>query len=300
VARLTAVEHAIQQTKVKTMADFSFLELSYDPDVYPTEKISEQLIQLGFVHRSQHKIDYVGFWSHKECIFLLRKVSNNKTPYISGIGLLGTVQDIDNLNAEFDSTCDFFKLKNNFGLDTYIIQENQIDPNIVDSYKIVDATTPSIKAFNNFTGIKIKSLSDEIKNHFVSLGFTFNDVSNNYGKLTSPNKKFTLMCEKNSTADNLVQTLLIDTHDVFKATAYFVSNNLDIPKFNTEPQNNFGKLDFKINSYNCKAWGNENSYTIENFLKEPIEGIDIIFRQRKQYLHIQETTLDSYYINEQQ
>ena len=34
-------------------------------------------------------------------------------------------------------------------------------------------------------------------------------------------------------------------------------------------------------------------------LLQNVFGIDIIYRQRKQYLHIQELTLKSYYLNEQ-
>lgn len=242
----------------------------------------------------------VGFWNHKECIFLVRKIDNNKSPYISGIGMLGDINDIDVLGAEFDRTSDFFKVSTNFGLDTYIIQENQIDPDIENSYMIVDSTTPSLSAFNNFTGIKLSCFGALVKDHFVKLGFSFYDVSENYAKLISPNKKFTIMCLKDDCINNNVPTVLVDTHDVFKATAFFTSTDLSIPKFDLENQSSFGKLDYKINAYNCKAWGNEDSYTIENFLNNVFEGLDIIFRQRKQYLHIQETTLDSYYINENQ
>lgn len=282
------------------MANFSFLELSYDPSVMNTEAVSTGLEKIGFIHRSQHKMNAVGFWSHKECIFLVRKVDNGRTPYISGIGMLGTVEDITNLDAQFDRTSDFFKVSNNFGLDTYIIQENQIDPDIENSFFVVDTQTPSKTAFNNFTGIKLSCFNEDVKNHYVSLGFSFNDISDNYGKLVSPNKKFTIMCFKDSCHVSSVPTLLIDTHDVFKATAFFTSTNCDIPTFELMGQPSMGKLEYKINAYNCKAWGNEESYTIENFLSNVFNGIDIIFRQRKQYLHIQETTLDSYYIDENQ
>ena len=295
-----AVEHVIQQIKVKTMANFSFLELSYDPSVYSSEVMSAQLEKLGFIHRSQHKMNAVGFWNHKECIFLVRKIDNNKTPYISGIGLLGDISDIEKLDAEFDRTSDFFKASTNFGLNIYIIQENQIDPNIENSYMIVDSSTPSISAFNNFTGIKLSCFEPLVKDCFVKLGFSFHDVSENYAKLISPNKKFTIMCFKDQCYNSNVPTILVDTHDVFKATAYFTSTDFHIPRFDLVNQTSFGDLDYKINAYNCKAWGNKDSYTIENFLNNVFEGLDIIFRQRKQYLHIHETTLDSYYIDEKQ
>ena len=280
------------------MADFSFLELSYDPAVYSTESITDDLNKLGFIHRSQHKMDQVGFWNHRECIFLLRKTTSNRMPYISGLGMLGSIEDINTFDAKFDGSSDFFKIENSIGIDTYIIQENQIDPDIENSYTIINSTTPSVSAFKNFTGIKLNVFNNEILKHFSELGFSYTDVSDNYSKFVSPNKKFTIMCSKANHEDKGVPTLLVDTHDVFKATAFFVSKNLEIPTFDLTNQQSLGKLDFKINAYNCKAWGNEQSYTIENFLSNVFSSLDIIVRQRKQYLHIQETTLDSYYANE--
>ena len=80
--------------------------------------------------------------------------------------------------------------------------------------------------------------------------------------------------------DSVIQTLSVNTHT-------------SVLFFSTEG------LVYKIKAYNCRAWGNEKSYTIENFIEGIAPNIDIIFRQRNQYLHIQETTLDSYYATEQ-
>ena len=79
---------------------------------------------------------------------------------------------------------------------------------------------------------------------------------------------------------------------------YFLSVGLEPELFNHNVHENFGtKLNYKIRAYNCRAWGNEQSYTIENFIKVT-PNIDIIYRQRNQYLHIQESTIDSYYESE--
>ena len=57
----------------------------------------------------------------------------------------------------------------------------------------------------------------------------------------------------------------------------------------------FKELNHKIKGYNCKAWGNENSHTIENFVPGVTKDIDLIVRQRSKYIHILEETVDSYY-----
>ena len=56
----------------------------------------------------------------------------------------------------------------------------------------------------------------------------------------------------------------------------------------------FGKLAHKITGYNCRAFGNQSSYSIENYVPAKELNVDIIFRTRKQYLKIQENTLDFY------
>tara|TARA_Y100000114_G_C11542204_1_gene223135 strand:- start:135 stop:572 length:438 start_codon:yes stop_codon:yes gene_type:complete len=134
--------------------------------------------------------------------------------------------------------------------------------------------------------------------HYIKLGFKYKDISDNYGKLVCENNRFTIMLDKR-TEQNNIPTIICDTHDVFDATAYFLSVGIDPETFNHNIHMNFGqKLNYKIRAYNCRAWGNEQSYTIENFIKGLAPDIDIIFRQRNQYLHIHETTLDSYYARE--
>ena len=65
------------------MAEFSFLEFSYDPSVTATEDITDYLTKLGFIHRSQHKSEIVGFWNLKSCILLLRKTHDFNAGSIS-------------------------------------------------------------------------------------------------------------------------------------------------------------------------------------------------------------------------
>jgi len=282
------------------MAEFSFIEISYDPSITSPRVMKTQLENLGFIHRTQHVYGPVGFWNLNKCILLLRSADTKRTPNVTGIGFNGEFSHIDKLNCKLDKDTDFFYTDNSHGLRTYILQENQIhnvSPTLEASYKIIDNKTASATHLNYISGIKLNAHSTELIEHYIAMGFKYTDVSENYGKLICENNRFTIMLDKrNSTND--VPTLICDTHDVFNATAYFVGAGLKLKRFNKNIHQNFGELNYKIVAYNCRAWGNEKSYTIENFIEGISPGIDIIFRQRNQYLHIQETTLDSYYATE--
>ena len=43
------------------MAEFSFIEISYDPSVAKTDFVESNLKKLGFIHRTQHKSGSTGF-----------------------------------------------------------------------------------------------------------------------------------------------------------------------------------------------------------------------------------------------
>lgn len=282
------------------MAEFSFIEISYDPEVVTPKIMSNRLSKLGFIHRTQHCYGPVGFWNLNNCIVLLRSNDSKLPAHISGIGFNGTVEDIDNLNCKLDRDSDFFYIDNGNGIRTYILQEKQIhnvSPTLEASYKIVDNKTTSFKHLNYISGIKMNCHNDELISHYQKIGFKYTDVSKNYGKLTCENNRFTIMLDKRETTNN-VPTVVCDTHDIFDATAHFVGVGIKLKTFNNNVHQNFGALNYKIRAYNCRAWGNEKSYTIENFIEGIAPNVDIIFRQRSQYLHIQETTLDSYYATE--
>ena len=282
------------------MAEFSFIEISYDTSVVETEKIETELTRLGFIHRTQHNTGSTGFWNLQSCILLLRKDNSKRSPCITGIGFNANDNDIFNLKATLDTTTDFYFVDNGIGIKTYLLTEKQINhynSNLEENYDIIDSDSKTLKHLNYISGVKMNCHNENIIDHYLQIGFKYKDVSDNYGKLTCENNRFTIMLDKR-TAQNNVPTLICDTHDVFDSTAYFLSVGIDPEVFNHNVHQNFGtKLNYKIRAYNCRAWGNEQSYTIENFIRVTPE-IDIIFRQRNQYLHIHETTLDSYYAEE--
>ena len=89
------------------MAEFSFIEISYDTSVVDTEQIETELTRLGFIHRTQHNSGDTGFWNLQSCIILLRKDDSRRSPCITGIGFNANDTDIANLKALYDSTTDF-------------------------------------------------------------------------------------------------------------------------------------------------------------------------------------------------
>ena len=273
------------------MAEFRFIEITYDRFVSEKERVHKTLERLGFVHRSQHAMDFVGFWALRKCVIMLREENIDTLPAVTGLGFIGNVEDITNLNAELDPSSDFFKVENPNGLDTYIIQENQIGRSLEMCYNSVDAVTPTDKHLQHVSGIKIVHNSPEMIEHYETIGFTVEGDTDNYTTLLSPSKRFSILCAKHKTEK---VTIISDTEDVFQATAYFIANDFEIPEFELKEEADFGtKLNWKVKTYNCKAWGNENSYTIENMLE--FANADLIFRQRKNYLKIKEHTVDSYY-----
>ena len=283
------------------MAEYSFLEISYDPSIIPTGVVKSNLSKIGFIHRTQHKSGLTGFWNLHKCIILLREeVNSGKSAHISGIGFNSTSLTIESTGATYDSTTDFYVADNSNGIKTYLLSEEQthhFNSNLAESYVSVDSDSATLKHLDYISGIKLNGHEVDTIEHYIKLGFKYKDVSENYGKLICENNRFTIMLDKRK-GTNEISTIISDTHDVFDATAYFLSVGMEPELFNHNVHENFGtKLNYKIRAYNCRAWGNEQSYTIENFIKVTPD-IDIIFRQRNQYLHIQESTLDSYYESE--
>ena len=297
------MEDVKQQTQKikKKMAEYSFIEISYDPSVIKTDYVESNLKKLGFIHRTQHKTGDVGFWNLQNCILLVRQDESKRSACITGLGFNASLTDIENLHAILDPTTDFHYADTGIGLKTYLLTEDQIhhfNSNLDSHYDIIDAKTKTLKHLNYISGIKMNSHNPNMIEHYENLGFKYKNVSDNYGKLVCENNRFTIMLDKR-TSQNNISTIITDTHDVFDTTAYFLSVGIDPETFNHQVHMNFGqKLNYKIKAYNCRAWGNEQSYTIENFIKGLAPDIDIIFRQRNQYLHIHETTLDSYYATE--
>ena len=148
---------------------------------------------------------------------------------------------------------------------------------------------------NYVSGIVYNSTDARMRDFYQELGFRFTKTGDNYYTFMSANNRFSIMMDLQNN-DGKVPSIICDTDDVFKTTANYVANKVPLKKFKIEPAKlEFGEMNHKIVGYNCNGDGNENSYTIENLIPNAAPNLDIIFRQRKQYLNISETTLDTYY-----
>lgn len=278
------------------MSNFSFLEYSFDPSVNDRETIHTKLNKMGFVHRSQHNSAPVGFWSQNQSIILLREIADGLEPRISGIGFnmpLTTLELIaDSLSLENSNA---FSITLSNSLRILFVPEDWTEMFLNNEYTLIDKKRYSTTGLENFTGIIINDSDSEVIEYFETIGFKLAKESDRYQSLVSLNRRFTVVLDR-SKNDGKVASVIADTNDVFKTTACFTVTNVPLRKFKIDKsQLNFGRLNHKIIGYNCLAIGNEEKFTIENFVDNAFGVTDLIFRMRKQVLHITEQTLKVYY-----
>ena len=225
------------------MAEFSFIEISYDPSVAKTDYVESNLKKLGFIHRTQHKSGSTGFWNLQSCIVLLRQDNSKRSACVTGLGFNATLTDIEEASAIHDSSTDFYYADTGIGIKTYLLTEEQIhhfNSKLDVHYDVIDSETKSLKHLNYISGIKMNSHNSNVIDHYTQLGFKYKNVSDNYGKLVCENNRFTIMLDKR-TSQNNIPTIICDTHDVFDATAYFLSIGIDPETFNHQVHMNFGQ-----------------------------------------------------------
>jgi len=135
----------------------------------------------------------------------------------------------------------------------------------------------------------LEDLAYRVSKFYQDLGFRITRSGNTYHNCVSANNRFTIMLNSFGSTKR-IDSVICETDDVFNTTAYYVNKDVPLKKYNTKPTN-FKKLNYKITGYNCIASGNENSYSIENSINSISELFNVIFRMRKQHLHIEEHTL---------
>lgn len=281
------------------MIDFSFIEYSFDPTISNRETIHTNLNKMGFIHRSQHNSAPVGFWSQNQSIILLREIEDGLEPRISGIGFnipLTTLELIaDSLSLENSNA---FSITMSNSLRILFVPEDWTEMFLTNDYTLIDKNRYNTTGLENFTGIIINDSGSEVIEYFETIGFKLSKESDRYQSLVSLNRRFTVVLDRIK-SDGKVASVIADTNDVFKTTACFTITNVPLRKFDINKEElNFGKLNHKIIGYNCLAIGNEEKFTIENFVDSAFGITDLIFRMRKQVLHVTEQTLKVYY-NEQ-
>ena len=275
--------------------DYSFLEYSYNPEQLPTGIVEQQLKKLGFIKRTRNTQGNVAIYTQNLCILLL-KAANVQDSGISGIGFICDKDIINNTNAQLDpDDTGMYIVDNGAGLRTLLMPEQDFSDLRKSLQQIEKTTTIGDEAGLTYvSGIIYNNTNARMRDFYQEIGFRFTRTGDRYFTFMSANNRFTILMDTQN-SDGKIPTIICDTDDVFVTTANYVSSGVVLRKFDIPKQLDFGALNHKIKGYNCNASGNENSYTIENLIPTAAPNLDIIFRQRKQYLHITEKTLDTYY-----
>lgn len=279
-------------------ADFSFIEYSYNPDTSSTSSVQSHLRKLGFVMRSQHSNGKASVWNQNNAIILLRRSAEQAQPAISGIGFLAPQSLFLQLeNIVFDHDLEMWVTQDQCGTRMIFVDEskNGMDTSTLQNYIVTDSKAYNNPGLNYFSGLIYNCVNPRMMDLYQSIGFKFTKSGDNYNTLMSANNRFSILCNKNE-HDNRIKTIILDTDDVFHATSAYTLLGVGLKKFDiNQSELDFGSLNHKIMGYNCLAFGNKESYSIENFIPSAAPGVDAIFRTRKQYLHITENTLEQYY-----
>jgi hypothetical protein len=280
-------------------AEYSFIEYSYNEDVISTDVIEQKITDLGFTKRTRNEEGSICLWTQHLCILVVRNTKNVLEPGITGIGVSCSTEIITSIGAQYEMES---------GMYVYPLGERNrilmMPHNEFEDMKKALAKTINLRKENKNNGLNFVSgliynnVDPRMMDVFQDIGFKFTRSTDNYNVLMSSSNRFSLICNKNND-DKTFQTIICDTDDVFHTTACMTSLKVKMKKFKIDKSKlNFDKLNHKIVGYNCHAVGNTDSYTIENFAIDAVPNLDLIFRQRKQYLHIREDTLGFYYEDE--
>ena len=88
-------------------------------------------------------------------------------------------------------------------------------------FVLKDTLTNPTDYLNSISGIVFNCSDPVLLISLYVLGFKLQETDTDYDKLTAENKQFTIMVNKSNSSNSCTPTLICDTHDVFKATAYY-------------------------------------------------------------------------------
>ena len=277
------------------MSNFSFIEYSFDPYKHDPEEIFSSLNRLGFVQRNIHSSNKTSMWTQNQCIILLREYAGSIVPCVTGLGVVVDETALTN-SYHFDEDCGMLVAHdpNNFRI--LAMPESSLSEMITHGYKVVDTKQYDTTGLEYFSGMVYNTTDSTVIKFYESLGFKYTKNSDRYDTLMSTNNRFTLLLNKTDNP-NSVNILYADTSDVFKTTSCYTVAGFNSREYVIDKASlNFGaNLNYKITGYNCLAKGNRESYTIENSVREPLPGFDLVYRTRKQYLHIEEEIVETHY-----
>lgn len=274
-------------------AEFAFLEITYDSKC-PGYDVKYNLRNLGFTKIAYNSSADVSVWKVNLNIIFLREGDIGTQPSITGLGFVCDQALINQMQAGYDSDNDFYFTHDPNGLKVYMVPSIAFNANqsvLSDRYTLLDDIVTSYNEIlpKYISGVSYSDFSEDLVKFYQNLGFRITRSGNTYHNCVSQNNRFTIMLNSFGSTKR-IDSVICETDDVFNTTAYYVNNDVPLKKYNTKPTN-FKKLNYKIAGYNCIATGNENSYSIENSINSISELFNVIFRMRKQHLHIEEHTL---------
>lgn len=277
-------------------AEFSLIEYSYNANYTSASDVIFDLSMLGYQIKTEHVNGNVLLWNQNLSIILVRETTDIIEAGVTGLGFIATDDAIENLDYTYDEETDMLLAHDPNGMRILIIPETEFSRKPEEGilqlkYRAVEPTEVPGPGFNVTVGLRYNCSEERTIAFYETLGFKRARTTDEYIFLLSNNNMFSLMLNRFED-DKRITTMVCDTNDVFAATAYCAANRLRLAEFDIDPETlDFGKMNHKITGYGCVAFGNENSYSIENVLCDPVRNLDIVFRTRKQYFNISEFTL---------
>jgi hypothetical protein len=280
-------------------AEFSFLEYSYNPYHLEPHQVEDHLADLGFTKRTSNADGSVCLFTQSLCIMLVRCCESVTDSGLTGIGLSSDIDTIRATGAEYDEQTGTYLRNLGPSMRLLMVADSKFGAGSelgVMNQTLLSNGDVRTNNLEYVSGLITGDVDRYVKDFMQDfLGFKFTKSGGRYNVFMSPSNRFTLLLDTKK-PNAKISTIIADTEDVFMATACFVANGFEPRKFDLDQADlKFGKMNHKIVGYNCWPEGNENSYTIENMIPNTAPDVDLIFRQRKQYLHIKEDTLETYY-----
>jgi hypothetical protein len=272
------------------MSNAVFIEYRFNPEAEGW-KVKTRLLNLGFNQRSKHAVSGVELWIQSRAIILLRPDYTFSQPgQVMGLGTLSKDHPMDIMNDVYlDEETDFYVKECNNGFKFYFTETESL----THLYKPTSQTQVKNSGLNAFTGLVLDISNHEVLSILGKIAEKIEDAGK-YTRYVFKNK-FAVFVPTEATDDG-VKLLITESNDVFATTSYMISRDVDLLEFDTpiEEGKDYGELTPMIKGYNCRAFGSEKSYSIENYIPAKDFNVDIAFRTRKQYVKIKEAVLEYY------
>lgn len=272
------------------MSNAVFVEYRFNPELDNYDQLASRLNSLGFNQRSKHAVSGVELWVQSRAIMLVKPdYTFSEQGQIMGLGTLSKDHPMDIIDGVYlDEDTDFYVKECDNGFKFYFTETDSLNH----LYKTVKKGSVKGSGINALTGMVIDTFNTELIDVLKKIAEKI-EVSDKYTKFIFKNK-FSVFVENKNNAG--VKLLVSESADVFATTSYMITRNVELLNFEQpfEEGKTYGELTPMIIGYNCRAFGTNRSYSIENYIPAKHFNVDIAFRTRKQYIKIQEHTLEYY------